>query len=403
VARLWPYAEVKRGLSIREDFPSADRLSNDWALVGSPGVDDGLILDGTNYAQRNLVGREFGNSCVTFVFEFYPERDFNGPREYFFGASGGASTYIRREPTGILLGRINGTFTVNTSSIEGVWKVGGRNTLVIMAGAGGDTKVRLNSVDMPNSPAVFTLPEFNAVSIGALFGGGDGFSGTIKQFKLFRGDDCLTEQEAIDYHNNETYWHEPPLTLDVSGDGNHGTLDGVVKQVTRGYNGDGVGQFVNLGNSSDFELQEFCILLALKKLESGELSGVISKGEDFGSATSTEYYFGVQGNGRPTLTISNGVDLEILAAGDIRAGEFATFALYVGASELRIYKNGDLASTKTRTIGDINYGASRDLRLFGTTFIGKQELYQFVKRPGTLTPTQVYDAHYQMRTQARMI
>lgn len=120
---------------------------------------------------------------------------------------------------------------------------------------GADAKLYLNGVIQSGTDG-FSIVDTPGTVIGANTNAGADFTGTISYIKVFKGV-VLTAEDAANYHNNANYNYEQkatlhwPLlsanhdasysrTLDVSGNGFHGSFGGnPTKDTTRGYTTDG--------------------------------------------------------------------------------------------------------------------------------------------------------------------
>jgi hypothetical protein len=409
-------------LSVREDFPSADRLSNDWALIGSPGVDDGLILDGTNYARRNLVGSEFDSDKISTTVEFWPEfgtgenvirRIYNTNGDDFVAGkwnnAAGNVLKIRMRDT---------SFDIPESTYGPYWVVGGRNTLVVF-GEPGDTSAVLNGhLILDGATAVWgNKVTQSELYVGARDLGTNLFLGTIKEVKVFKQK--LTQQEAIDYHNNETYcWrskavvdlpmlqaqHEPPLTLDVSGGGYNGTLIGVTKLDRRGYQTGGSGNIRTAANVLSVSPKiSFGFLVCVEKNGASQVIGAFENPNLSEISCIMQYIGGVDS----IAFFSGGSGGANAAIGSAPGGFFSVIGQYDGV-DTSICINGISGANAPSPLPPLP-SDSMVVSLFsrGDTITtpasdGTKILSGFMLQDA-LTPTQVYDAHHQMRTQARMI
>jgi hypothetical protein len=376
-------------LSVREDFPSADRLSNDWALIGSPEFNSPEIT-----------------MAATIIPDFEPD---DGGRYTIMTASetNEDSYFVSKEPTNTLRVDAGNTtvITVPFANWSPYFRRNERNTIVF-GGTSGDNWLMFNGVVVGMSTTAWTTTTALNLYMGVLDSTLDGFfCGTIKEVKVFKQK--LTQQEAIDYHNNETYcWrskavvdlpmlqaqHDPPLTLDVSGNGNHGTLSGVVKLDRRGYKDNGSSSFIEMPTIPD--RNDFVWMSLLKFEETGTDQVIATNGAGFifrrlssGIIRATKQTIGGGDSDRPTYL-----------------GTHHTVALVVSSTDgISTYIDGVLAGNDSNTEDSPVPGSLRLGKSSADSWWHKGEYHQFMMLRGTFTPTQVYDAHHQMRTQARMI
>ena len=270
-----------RGCTFAETFETpAKVVENGGTITGTPTIDFGATLSGSgDYITYKLRGAELNSANISIVIEFWPDFDTDddntrylfdttdGLRYYAFKVNNAGSNELR-----INLGNTS-IASVAEATYSPYWKTGERNVLVI-SGTSGDTSVWLNGTAIvSNDSSVWTPSNPTELFIGARFSGSLAYDGKVTAFKIF--NQLLTAQEASDYYTNSTYdymndtvvdlpmtleTHDPTnnRTLDVSGNGLHGTLgagDGGVTTPTKntdrcGYNYDADDDYINLGNNA---------------------------------------------------------------------------------------------------------------------------------------------------------
>jgi hypothetical protein len=458
-------------LSVREDFPSADRLSNDWALIGSPGVDDGLILDGTNYARRNLVGSEFCCNEVSIAAKFIPafsasdniEPRLIGNAEYQIFKTNNANFNTLRI-------RLGGTTIANVpfATYSQYWVEGGLNTLVV-AGESGDTSAWLNgNLILDSAATVWSYSAQTSLYAGRYSLASTGFFlGTIKEVKVFKQK--LTQQEAIDYHNNETYcWRSKAVVdlpmLRLQHDPNNTTgvelvTNGDFSNGTTGWNAasgaslsatDGTLDVMILSGDTAGQAFQNALTVGKTSLVSLQAAGDGGVGFPRVKLGNVVVYTGTTSASFDTVVLPGVPDdtelrLEVISNGSVDSSAFfrSVSVQETDARTLDVSGNGDHGTlgdgSTASTIPDKS--ETRGYRFDGVddaitglpalsgdytvvfaepnnvSVVNNDTLYNQIQTPGgfaghllelvavpeLLTPTQVFDAIYHARTQARII
>jgi hypothetical protein len=466
---LWPYAEVKRGLSVREDFPGAGRLSNDWTLVGSPVVYDGLHLDGTNYARRNLVGSETRSKTLSAAFRFIPGFDLDdGVNHYFSDGNAGNRLILQKGSTGALVVFVENTVAVliiDKEALEPYWKCNRENTIVLALESGGNVAY-LNGVLVGTSGTPWS--EFSAkdLFVGASNTGGNRFLGTIKEVKVFKQK--LTQQEAVDYHNNETYcwrskavvdlpmrqaqhdpnradgierttngdfqlWTDPTVPDSYTKFGTHDELNFVAEDAL-GCRVRSSGTFFGIEQVTTVIGSWYMVALEVTSYTFGQIQlrtgstiiGVLDSPGVF------HFFFRAEANtvritrGTACDLVVNNFSVQASAARTLDVsgngthaglGDGSTASTIPDKSQTRGYRFdsvGDFMSGLPALSGDytVVFAEPNNVSVDNSDTLYNQiqtpggfggHLLELVVVPELLTPTQVFDAIHQMRTQARMI
>lgn len=296
-----PPAERARGCVFAETFESQARVeANGGAVVGSPTVSFGAILDGTNdYLSYDLSDESFESDRISFVVEFNPGFDWNenAVRSIMGTDNGGSNRYAiikqNNASNNVIMIRINGVWLANiaAATYSPYWRQNRRNVLVVSGqSTANDWNAWLNGVQIKTSDA--TVTSFGhpiTLNIGADSTGAQRFLGTIFSFKVFHS--TITAQEATDFYNQSTYEYmkdhnvicEYPMgiaqhdatnlrTLDVGPNGLHmsfGTgAQAPTKLSKRGYLFDGANPngdyMVNTSVLDMFNHSEISFILMLK-------------------------------------------------------------------------------------------------------------------------------------------
>jgi len=300
-------AERERGISFVEKFrTSAEVVKNGGTINGSPTIDNGTTLNGTDESiTYNLIGNELNSSELSIVMEFYPDFDYDiNTYKYLFDSTSNNISIVKQSnaESNVLSLLIDGnTIHIASATYSSYWNVGEKNTLEICISSG-DNNVWLNGTKIIDGEAT----AWSAISpvnfyIGMRFSGHWYFDGKITKFDIFKK--CLTEQEFTDYRNNDTFTYENDATLnlpmgleqhdptntrslDMSGNNNHATISGATKLTERhGYSFNGSSDYLNLGSMSS-PSASFSITALVKQTNSA------SDWDAMYSSESVEIWFG---------------------------------------------------------------------------------------------------------------
>lgn len=411
-------AERERGLSWASDFQNASAIVEyGGALTGTPTFDNGITLDGTNdYITYNNVDGIFNSSTMSFVIKFTPNfaTDENATRQ-FFDATNGSRFYIVKQNNannnvlGILIGHTL-IAEVPEATYNSAWKTNEENILVVTSTTG-DTSAWLNGTQiLTNDNTAWTSKNPTEFYIGSEYDGSSKFDGKINSMKVFRTQ--LTDQEALDFSNDEVYNylnttildlpmdfanHDPTntQTLDISGNGLNATFKAAGEPLKNthqmGYLFDASDDDLTLGTSSLFDLngQNWTIAAWVQRNVAAKMN-IFSNNFNYG--TNNGAVVGINANGTTYInfgtTGNNGS--EVIQVGGTY---FVTFTY--DQTNVRIYVNGRLDAT--HAMSDV---AEQDPRanfigaeggsgfFFGGT-IGKVKVWN----DKAITPLQVADLY----------
>lgn len=434
-------AERVRGCVFSETFESSQAVvQNGGAIVGTPEIDFGSVLNGTtdsiSYALR---GDEFNSAEISIVYEFYPDFDTDEDvsRRLFDTTSGSAYQVVKANNAGsnTLSIALGGTSIAVLA--EGIyspyWNVGARNVLVI-SGVSGNTSAWLNGnliLDedntswSPANPANFY--------IGSAFSGTQRFDGRINKVQVYKS--LLTAQEATDIYHNTTYSymdnavfhapmdaqrHDPTnlRTLDISRGNNHMTFgDGStpgtypVKRQRQGYDFADP-QYLSGGDLSDLNLGTAGTILATVNFDYDALRSyyVITSKEDWwalenGHSLYIDSTFGltIQLSDVPSASVATSA-LTISELGGL--GIFTCAATW-DADDLDLYVNGGLqdnvSSPTLPTASGFPWLIGDGDPTHGTSTNWNGAIFDVVAIPLKLTPIQIIDYHIRMIQQVNNV
>lgn len=393
-----------RGCVFAESFRSASEVvGNGGTITGTPTFDNGVDLDGSNdYITYSLQGTEFDSASISFVIEFTP--DFAVTEDairYLFGSNDGATNYscfVHNNATGnrlyLYLGNTLIAF-IEDEDYSQYWLANQRNVMVI-SGTSGNTSIWLNGTQILTAdPTAWTPVADTGILIGSRSGGINLFDGTIHSFKVFQS--ALTAQESSDYYTNSTYdymndtvvdlpmsleTHDPVnnRTLDVSGNGLHGTLgagDGGVTTPTKnsdrcGYSMDGSDDYITLGSNALLRpTTEVTVAIWSKSNDSGN-DEIVNYRENAGSGLFALYQIGTL-----TCGIKTSDDTSELVTKDatqqVGTWDLTVLTFAQDDQQVKVYVNGVL-QTDVEATGDFP---------LATELAGLDEMYIGCAKPTT--------------------
>jgi hypothetical protein len=210
-------AERMRGCKFAENFFNTAKVAENGGIAGgSPTINQGVTLDGsTQYVSYALAGTEFNSANISIVMEFYP--DFNpssGVLRYLFDTTAASrfTAYVHPIGTMYVFFGPSGVVAVPQSNYEPYWIENGKNVLV-MAGTSGSEKIYLNGELVFSASVAWAAVAPTTLFVGCANSLAAKFIGRITKFQVYHS--LLTEQEAIDLYENDTYDYRDNLTLDL--------------------------------------------------------------------------------------------------------------------------------------------------------------------------------------------
>jgi len=235
-------AERARGCVFSETFENPAAVArNGGSPVGSPAIDKGVTLDGsTQYVQyEGIVTNSFILDRASVVLEFYPDFAVNDGVSRYLWATG-PDDFILKVSSDTLNCRLGkNTVVCNPGTYQSYWYQNKRNVLVVEGDSSG-VRVYLNGYLVGSVVTPFVSHDVLRHILGFRLGAGVVyFDGRITKFQIY--DRKLTQQEALDFYNDDVYsyreqtsldlpmgaaQHDPTnvRTLDVSGNARHATF-----------------------------------------------------------------------------------------------------------------------------------------------------------------------------------
>lgn len=206
---VYPTADAEKCV-IRELWKdTATAESNDWTLIGSPTVNNGVVLNGTTQRATHPLYSEFRCPDITIVVDFTPDFDYDANADYaFFDCSNGSRYLISKRNNAnnnfilVMLGNV-AIVNITTAQYAAYWKVGERNTIIV-SGASGNTDVWLNGVKVVDSdPSAWTPKYPSAFYLGSSYTGSSLFDGTIHELHIFA--DRWNDTQVDDWSKRTTF------------------------------------------------------------------------------------------------------------------------------------------------------------------------------------------------------
>jgi hypothetical protein len=282
-------AERMRGCVFAETFETqAKVVGNGGTISGTPTIDFGVTLDGSSdcITHSNDGRFDFGAGDFTIICKVKTPTSWWQSVAFrcVFDKSSGSAYSNSGDADGAGIAMVNnGKFaavvdgiSTNTALTGGSLQLDTEYTVALVYDSSSGSTLYIDGVAVDTDATISTT---NTNAYNAATGCNDNSSsryldGLVSYVKVFKGV-ALTTQEVLDYHNNATYdymndtvvdlpmtleTHDPTnnRTLDVSGNGLHGTLgagDGGVTTPTKntdrcGYNYDADDDYINLGNNA---------------------------------------------------------------------------------------------------------------------------------------------------------
>jgi hypothetical protein len=228
----------------RENFKdTATLVSNGGTVVGSPWIQNGALLDGTNdYITHSIANTTLAHKTLSFVLEFKPDFEYDEDAgRCLLDATSGARYLIFKSNNAnfnaiqIWLGN-SSVAAANGDDYREYWKVGERNVLVV-ASESGDTDVWLNGnkiVDGNGSAWNVAYPTtlYTGVSNAGIWRFKGSIDGVSIHNRRMNEEDAVAiyRNNLLDFYNKASVWLDMKTqtaqntTKDVSGNGHDFTL-----------------------------------------------------------------------------------------------------------------------------------------------------------------------------------
>jgi len=410
-------AEVRRGLRHCITFRDAADVAEQYGtLTGSPTFsDDGLVIDGsTQYAAFPLAGWETKRAAQSWVVEFVPDfdADEDATRTLLAFGTASATSIVRGNAaaSNALTVTLYGAapITIAYATWVAAWLPAARNVLTVSA-ISGTVGVYLNGTTIATAATAFTAETSAVAYVGASAAGADLWSGSFSSVRLFAGASALSAYEADDYYDQTTDLPAPhcelPMlaaqvsgstTLDVSGNGYHGTVTGATKRTERGYSFDGTNDCITLPAASFPPGTAISFTFLLRPIDVATTSARFfsttdTGGDEFRTFYSAPDYVWYWDNTAGTLKnckmiTGGGTSPRVLRAVTVTMR-------FDGSNTLTTtYENGTATETKSNVLQWAAPDTSVNLGCWGTDYAETEILYYRADNRA-LTQTQVIELH----------
>jgi hypothetical protein len=199
---IYPTADVEKN-TLRElwkDTTTAE--DNGWTLIGTPTIDNGIVLNGTTQRATRNVYTEFASTAITIAVKFSPDFDYDeNANRAFFDATNGARYLVTKRDNAnnnfllVILGSVT-IANITTAQYSAYWNVGEVNTLVV-SGESGNTDAWLNGNKVLDGDSTAWSPKTPTIFyVGSSYTGASLFDGTIYSTEIFQGKWDDAQEEA---------------------------------------------------------------------------------------------------------------------------------------------------------------------------------------------------------------
>lgn len=207
---------------------TATAQSNGWSLVGSPTVDNGIVLNGSSQRATRAILTEMDGGSITIAIKFTPDFDYDANANYSFFDTPSGTRYlvVKRNNASsnfllVMLGNV-AIANITTTAYSAYWNVGEENTLVV-SGKSGDTDVWLNGQKVLDGDVSVWSPKHpTTLYLGSSYTAASLFDGTIHTFEIFSEKWDSAQEENWRLNKSFKFENDADIYMDmdkVTGDG----------------------------------------------------------------------------------------------------------------------------------------------------------------------------------------
>jgi hypothetical protein len=377
------------GFFFRETFSTEALVSNNWTLVGSPILSNGLVLNGTTQYARVGLPESFNASFLTIVVRFTPNfAHDDSVAHYVFDVNPTGDYYVEKTAANALELTLGNTAIVSVAAANyGAYWYENLPNILVITGTTADTSIWLNGFEIVSADATAWTPTTTSqFTIGGTHAGGSLFEGTIHEilFGKLLLDDTSCQQLTKGYLLPRLNDSVSVLTLPMNdvkvnaGGASYTPIEGTTSETEALLGSDGLtpsemptllsgggfsfdgGDFITIADAAEFSFIDgagdlpFSICIYFKTGTPGNTAGIIGKYTDSNSGEWLVYH----SNSKLRFTFNDqtaGAYFYQEVDSDLVAGTEETWVCtYDGSAAgtgIVIYRNGLIAADTLTTNG----------------------------------------------------
>lgn len=223
VANVYPSRQAERVIFSELFRNPADVARNGGTLVGAPVIKNGAVLGGVADSVTHAIGAtDLSVREISFECRFIPDSAYteDANRYLYDTSSGSRYLALKLNNAGSNALQINLGNTVITqiaSAVYGAYWLAGKENILIVSSDGATTNAWLNGTQIATAVAVaWTVAYPSLVSIGANFGAGSPFAGTIRSLTIRATLMTQADVDAIQTARLWTYPNRASVWLDMA-------------------------------------------------------------------------------------------------------------------------------------------------------------------------------------------